>query len=41
MITSTGRPTSPGEVVTLPAAIGAEVTLDVGEVLKDGETPAT
>lgn len=28
------RPYSPGEVVTLPAAIGAEVTLDVDQVLK-------
>ncbi|WP_141359152.1 Uma2 family endonuclease [Streptomyces sp. 6-11-2] len=35
------RSYSPGEVVTLPAAIGAEITLDVGEILKAGEKSAT
>lgn len=31
------RPHSPGEVVTLPKSIGAEVTLDVAEILKAGQ----
>ncbi|WP_019055695.1 Uma2 family endonuclease [Streptomyces prunicolor] len=31
------RPHSPGEVVTLPKSIGAEVTLDVAEILKTGQ----
>ncbi|MFB7738370.1 Uma2 family endonuclease [Streptomyces sp. NPDC056112] len=31
------RPYSPGEVVPLPAAIGAEVTLSVDEILKAGQ----
>ncbi|WP_210593856.1 Uma2 family endonuclease [Streptomyces sp. GESEQ-35] len=30
------RPHSPGEIVTLPGSIGADVTLDVNEVLKAG-----
>ncbi|MCF3133918.1 Uma2 family endonuclease [Streptomyces olivochromogenes] len=34
------RPYSPGEVVTLPAAIGADVTLDVDAILKAGRTEA-
>jgi Uma2 family endonuclease len=31
------RPHSPGEMVTLPKSIGAEVTLDVAELLKAGQ----
>lgn len=31
------RPHAPGEVVTLPDSIGAEVTLDVAEILKAGQ----
>ncbi|MGW0709325.1 Uma2 family endonuclease [Streptomyces sp. NPDC002643] len=31
---------APGEVVTLPDSIGAEVTLDVDEILKAGQTKA-
>ncbi|MFE9169975.1 Uma2 family endonuclease [Streptomyces kebangsaanensis] len=31
------RPYSPGEIVTLPAAVGAEVALDVDEILKAGQ----
>lgn len=31
------RPYSPGEMVTLPTSIGAEVTLDVTEILKAGQ----
>ncbi|MEV0177950.1 Uma2 family endonuclease [Streptomyces sp. NPDC050625] len=34
------RPYSPGEVVTLPAVIGAEVTLDVDAILKAGRPEA-
>lgn len=34
------RPYSPGEIVTLPASIGAEVTLDVDGILKAGQSPA-
>lgn len=34
------RPHSPGEVVTLPKSIGAEVTLDVAEILKAGQPKA-
>lgn len=30
------RPHAPGEVVTLPGSIGAEVTLDVADILKAG-----
>ncbi|MFG2944992.1 Uma2 family endonuclease [Streptomyces adustus] len=35
------RPYSPGEVVTLPAAIGAEVVLDVDAILKAGRSGAS
>ncbi|MER5599857.1 Uma2 family endonuclease [Streptomyces sp. NPDC002265] len=35
------RPYSPGEVATLPAAIGAEVTLDVDAILKAGCSEAS
>ncbi|MFE2580752.1 Uma2 family endonuclease [Streptomyces sp. NPDC059378] len=35
------RPYSPGEVATLPAAIGAEVTLDVDAILKAGRSEAS
>lgn len=31
------RPHSPGEVVTLPASVGADVTLDVDAILKAGQ----
>lgn len=35
---STHRVHSPGETVTLPDSLGAEVTLDVGEILAAGRT---
>lgn len=35
------RPHSPGEKVTLPQSIGAEVTLDVTEILKAGRRATT
>ncbi|MXM67237.1 Uma2 family endonuclease [Streptomyces sp. HUCO-GS316] len=34
------RPYSPGEIATLPGSIGAEVTLDVGRIIKAGQTNA-
>ncbi|WP_328771780.1 Uma2 family endonuclease [Streptomyces sp. NBC_00286] len=34
------RPHSPGEVVTLPEAVGAEVTLDVKQILQAGRRSA-
>ncbi|MFF4210506.1 Uma2 family endonuclease [Streptomyces sp. NPDC001796] len=34
------RPYAPGETVTLPGSIGAEVTLDVAEILKAGQQRA-
>jgi Uma2 family endonuclease len=34
------RPYAPGETVTLPDSIGAEVTLDVAEILKAGQQKA-
>ncbi|KAB1146083.1 Uma2 family endonuclease [Streptomyces luteolifulvus] len=34
------RPYSPGEIATLPGSIGAEVTLDVGQIIKAGQTNA-
>lgn len=35
------RPHSPGELVVLPDSIGAEVTLDVAEILKSGQPKST
>ena len=34
------RPYSPGEVVTLPEEVGAEVTLDVEQILQAGRRSA-
>jgi Uma2 family endonuclease len=34
------RPHSPGEIVTLPTSIGAEITLDVDAILKAGQQKA-
>ncbi|MEE1758979.1 MULTISPECIES: Uma2 family endonuclease [unclassified Streptomyces] len=34
------RPHSPGEIVALPASIGADVSLDVTAILKAGQSPA-
>ncbi|MGP4083475.1 Uma2 family endonuclease [Streptomyces sp. KR55] len=35
------RPHSPGEVVTLPRSVGAEVVLDVDQILKAGQPKAS